>query len=105
VDPLSPLLFNFIGEALSGILTTVGAARHIQGVVPHFIPGGISHVQYTDDTLILIQNSEDNIYNLKFLLMCFEDMSGLKINYHKSEVIVMGQSLEEQRRVAKKFNC
>ncbi|KAK1679281.1 hypothetical protein QYE76_040129 [Lolium multiflorum] len=94
-DPLSPLLFNFIGEALSGILSAVGAAGHLQGVVPHLIPGGISHLQYADDTLILIQNSEENIANLKFLLMCFEDMSGLKINYHKSEVIVMGQPLEE----------
>jgi hypothetical protein len=37
--------------------------------------------------------------------MCFEDVSGLKINYHKSEVIVMGQPLEEQQRVANKFNC
>jgi hypothetical protein len=104
-DPLSPLLFNFIGEALSGILSAAGAAGHLQGVVPHLIPGGISHLQYADDTLILIQNSEENIANLKFLLMCFEDMSGLKINYHKSEVIVMGQPLEEQQRIANKLNC
>jgi hypothetical protein len=104
-DPLSPLLFNFIGEALSGILSAAGAAGHIQGVVPHLITGGISHLQYADDTLILIQNSEENIANLKFLLMCFEDMSGLKINYHKSEVIVMGQPMEEQQRVANKLNC
>jgi hypothetical protein len=37
--------------------------------------------------------------------MCFEDMSGLKINYHKSEVIVMGQPEEEQCRVANLLNC
>jgi hypothetical protein len=37
--------------------------------------------------------------------MCFEDMSGLKINYHKSEVVVMGQSLGSQRRIANKLNC
>ncbi|KAK1666249.1 hypothetical protein QYE76_054408 [Lolium multiflorum] len=104
-DPLSPLLFNFIGEALSGILSAAGAAGHLHGVVPHLIPGGISHLQYADDTLILIQNSEENIANLKFLLMCFEDMSGLKINYHKNEVIVMGQPMEEQLRVANKLNC
>ncbi|KAK1685189.1 hypothetical protein QYE76_046037 [Lolium multiflorum] len=33
-DPLSPLLFNFIAEALSGILSAAGAAGHLQGVVP-----------------------------------------------------------------------
>jgi hypothetical protein len=37
--------------------------------------------------------------------MCFEEMSGLKINYHKSEVIVLGQSTEIQHRVADMLNC
>jgi hypothetical protein len=37
--------------------------------------------------------------------MCFEEMSGLKINYHMSEVIVMGQSVEIQHRVADMLNC
>jgi hypothetical protein len=55
--------------------------------------------------LILIQNSDDNIRNLKFLLMCFEDMSGLKINYQKSEIIVMGEPEAEQARIANLLNC
>jgi hypothetical protein len=104
-DPLSPLLFNFIGEALSAILSAAGRAGHIHGVVPHLFPGGISHLQYADDTLIMIQNSDEDIANLKFLLMCFEEMSGLKINYHKSEAIVMGQSSRDQKQVANKLNC
>jgi hypothetical protein len=66
---------------------------------------GISHLQYVDDTLILIQYNEAHISNLKFLLMCFEDMSGLKINYHKSKVIVMGQPEETQRRIVDMLNC
>jgi hypothetical protein len=32
-------------------------------------------------------------------------MSGLKINYHKSEVIVTGQSVEIQHRVDDMLNC
>jgi hypothetical protein len=104
-DPLSPLLFNFIGEALSGILSAAMEAGHIHGLVPELIPGGISHLQYADDTLILIQNTDEDITNLKFLLMCFEDMSGLKINYHESEVMVMGQDRAAQIRVVHKLNC
>jgi hypothetical protein len=42
---------------------------------------------------------------MKFLLMCFVDMSVLKINYHKSEVIVMGQPGSEQLRIANNLNC
>jgi hypothetical protein len=57
-DPLSPLLFNFMAEALSIILTKAWEAEHIAGVVPHLIPGGISHLQYADDTLIMIQDDD-----------------------------------------------
>jgi hypothetical protein len=32
-------------------------------------------------------------------------MSGLKINYQKSEVLVIGASVEEQNNVAAMFNC
>jgi hypothetical protein len=104
-DPLSPLLFNFMAEALSLILSSAAGAGHIQGVVSHLIPGGVTHLQYADDTLILLQYNEQQIANLKFLLMCFEDMFGLKINYHKSEVIVMGQPEAIQHRVADMLNC
>jgi hypothetical protein len=90
-DPLSPLLFNFVVEALSTMLARANAAGHISGVVPHLIPGGLTHLQYADDTLILIQYEEQQLINLKFVLLCFEEMSGLKINYLKSEVIVLNQ--------------
>ena len=69
------------------------------------IPGGITHLQYADDTLILIQNNDAAIANLKFLLLCFEDMSGLKINFHKSEVFVLDCPIQEQRRITNMLNC
>ena len=99
-DPLSPLLFNFVVEALSAMLSAAYAAGHIQGVVPHLFPGGVSHLQYADDTLILIQANDEAVANLKFILLCFEDMSGLKINFHKSEVFVLDQPATEQQRIA-----
>jgi hypothetical protein len=94
-----------MAEALSVILTKANSAGHIAGVVSHLIPGGITLLQYVDDTIIMIQDDEQQLTNLKFILMCFEDMSGLKINYHKSEVIVMGRSPDRQQRVADQLNC
>jgi hypothetical protein len=38
-------------------------------------------------------------------LLCFEILSGLKINFHKNEVIVMGVEAQEQARVARLLNC
>jgi hypothetical protein len=51
--------------------------------------------------MILIQNNPE----LKFLLICFDMMSGMKINFHKSVVIVMGSDAQEQARVALLLKC
>jgi hypothetical protein len=45
------------------------------------------------------------IAKLKILLNAFEILSGLKINFLKSEVIVVGASPSEQARVANALNC
>ena len=79
-DPLSPLLFNFVVEVLDLMLNRAKAAGHIQGVVPNLIPGGVTHLQYADDTLIMIQNSDQGLANLKFMLICFELLSGMVSN-------------------------
>jgi hypothetical protein len=39
-DPLSPILFDFIVDGLAAILAKANRAGHIEGVVPHLIPGG-----------------------------------------------------------------
>jgi hypothetical protein len=103
-DPLSPILFDFLVDALAAILSRACQAGHIRGVVPHLIPGGISHLQYADDTLILTEPTDEGIAHLKLLLLCFENMSGLKINFDKSEVLVMGMSAPEQCRIANLLN-
>lgn len=104
-DPLSPLLFNIISNALVAMLDRAKAAGHISGVAARVVPGGLSHLQYADDTLIVIRKSPVEIINLKFLLMCFEAMSGLKINFDKSEAFVTGGDLKSQLRVAHMMNC
>ena len=53
----------------------------------------------------MIEPSDVGIANLKLLLLCFENMSGLKINFDKSEVVVTGVTGVEMRRVANMLNC
>jgi hypothetical protein len=59
------------------MLSKANEAGHIQGVVPHLIPGGITHLQYADDTMVMIEPTDEGIANLKLILLCFENMSGL----------------------------
>jgi hypothetical protein len=89
--PLLPLLFNMVVDALVAILDKAKLAGHIRGVVPHLVPGGgVSFLQYADDTIIMVEGPPMDITNLKFLLLCFQQMSGLTINFAKSEVMVLG---------------
>jgi hypothetical protein len=103
-DPLSPLLFDYVFEALASILDKARESGHIAGVVPHLIPGGVSHLQYANDIIIMIQLDDLAIANLKYILLCFESMSGLRINFHKSEVMMMGVEEMEGLRIAHMLN-
>ena len=51
----------------------------IAGVVPHLLDGGLSILQYADDTIIFMKHDLDKAKNMKLLLSAFEQMSGLKI--------------------------
>ena len=96
-DPLSPILFNLVADALSAFLDKAVQKQRLVGVVPHLIHGGISHIQYADDTAIMIDGSDQSILNLKLILYYFEWLSGLKINFHKSEVFVFGADQSKKR--------
>lgn len=90
-DPFSPFLFNMVVDALASILDKAKEAGHICGIIPHLVGDlGVSLLQYADDTIIMVEGSDDDISNLKFLLLCFQQMSSIKINFNKSVVMVLG---------------
>jgi hypothetical protein len=91
------LIFNAAVDVLAKILEKAKISSHISGVLGHLIPGGgITHLQYAEDTMIMVEGSELDLVNLKFMLLCFEAMPGLKINFDKSKVVVMGFNPEKQ---------
>jgi hypothetical protein len=70
-DPLSPLIFNLVVDALAAMLDAGKRSGRILGLVPHLVEGGLSHLQYVDDTVLMIQNKEESILNLKLILYSF----------------------------------
>jgi len=102
---LSPLLFNLVADALSSLLDKAVQKNHITGIVADLIQGGISHIQYADNTVIMIDGSEKSVTNLKLILYSFEWLSGLTINFHKSDIFVFGVDQSEQEKLADMLNC
>ena len=79
------------------MISAVKCSGHITGLVPNLVDGGLTHLQYADDTVLFLANDERSIASMNFLLFYYEAMSGLKVNYQKSEIMVMGVEEEEQQ--------
>ena len=50
----------------------------------------VSHLLFTDETLIFCGANSEQIANLKYVFTWFEAISGLKINLSKSEIVSIG---------------
>lgn len=59
------------------------------GLIPHIIDKGVVTLQYADDTIFMLQYDLFMARNLKFILILFEHLSGLKINFHKMRFFVL----------------
>jgi hypothetical protein len=88
-DPMSPILF-IVADMLNLLINRAKADGKIRGVIPYLVDDGLSILQYADDTIIFLDHDLEQAKNLKLLLCAFEQLSGLKINFHKSEVFCYG---------------
>jgi hypothetical protein len=48
----------------------------IRGLCPDVHPGGVTSLQYADDTIFFVANDLEFATNLKNTLTCFEQVSG-----------------------------
>jgi hypothetical protein len=68
----------------------------VGGLIPHLVEGGVSILQYADDTILFMEHDIDKAENMKLILCLFEQLSGLKINFHKSKLFCFGKAKNHQ---------
>ena len=56
------------------------------------VDDGLSILQYADDTILFLDHDMLQAKELKLVLSTFEQLSGLKINFHKSELFTYGKA-------------
>jgi hypothetical protein len=61
-------------------------------------------LQYADDTIIFSSANSSHLSNLKVVLMWFEQIFGMRVNFHKSEMIPMNLDAVEIRIAAQILN-
>jgi len=104
-DPLSPILFNLVADMLAIFIARAKEDGQIQGLIPHLIDDGLSILQYTDDTNLFMEHTIEQAKNMKILLCAFEQLSGLKINFHKSELFCYGEAKDCTDQYSQIFGC
>jgi hypothetical protein len=77
----------------------------IRGLCPQLCPGGIISLEYIDDTILFIENDVEVARNLKWVLTCFEQVSGMKINYEKSELVPINLDQDETELIKEIMGC
>jgi hypothetical protein len=102
---MSPILFNIVVDMLAILIARAKEAGQVEGVIPNLIQDGLSILQYADDTVIFMSHDVKKAVNMKLLLTTFEKLSGLKINFHKSEIFCFGKAKEHEGFYSQLFGC
>jgi hypothetical protein len=68
----------------------------VGSLIPHLVEGGVSILQYADDAILFMEHDLEKAINMKLLLCIFEQLSGLKINFYKSEIFSFGKGKHEE---------
>jgi hypothetical protein len=77
----------------------------ITSLISHIIPNGVAILQYVNDTIVFLKHDLDGAVHMKLLLYLFEMLSGLKINFNKSEISMINDEENWSQSYAKIFNC
>lgn len=75
-----------VADMLSILINRAKKNNQIKGVTPHLMKDGLSILQYAVD------HDLEQPKNMKFVLSIFEQLLGLKINFHKSEIFYFGEA-------------
>jgi len=65
----------------------------------------VSHLQFADDTLILGEKAWANIQGMRVILLLFESLSGLKVNFSKNHLVGANVANSWLSEAAMVLNC
>lgn len=104
-DPLAPYLFLLIGEVLNRLLEKAQDLDIIRGFKPKFADEYINIIQYADDVIFFSWNNPQYLYGLKKVLLLFQVITGLAINFNKSCMYHATNNLDKIREGSTILNC
>jgi hypothetical protein len=94
-----------MADVFTKILSKAACGGQIAGLMQELGRGGIISMQYANDTLLFLQNSLTSAINLKWILSCFEHISGMRINFHKCDLVPVNVLEDDAQVIAQSLSC
>jgi hypothetical protein len=88
-------MFNLAADSLAKMIHKAQENNLIKGLVPEYVDKGLAILQYEDDTILCMEEDMESVQNMKLLLCFYEQMSGLNINFNKSEALMISHDYEK----------
>ncbi|KAL5566576.1 hypothetical protein UlMin_029740 [Ulmus minor] len=104
-DPLSPFLFILVADILGRMMDKAVSIGEVKGFKVGREEVVVSHLQFADDTLFLLDPDQNNIQKVHIILNFFSMCSGLKINMNKSSLAGIHMEDEEVMALAAVVGC
>ncbi|KAJ9697646.1 hypothetical protein PVL29_006989 [Vitis rotundifolia] len=104
-DPLSPFLFTIVADVLSRMLLKAEERSLLEGFRVGRNGFRVSHLQFADDTILFANSCEEELQTLKSLLLVFGQVSELKVNLDKSNLLGINLHQNHLSRLALLLDC
>jgi len=105
-DPLCPFLFLLAAVGFNILMQSLLEAGLFRGyMVGRDTTMCLSHLQFADDTLIIGEKCWSNVRSIRVVLLIFEHVSGLKVNFNKSLLTGVNVSDSWLHEAALVLNC
>ncbi|KAK2639301.1 hypothetical protein Ddye_027096 [Dipteronia dyeriana] len=92
-------------DFLLEVLANMGFGSRWQDWVKWCIASPSLSILFADDTILCLEPKVEYLLNAKRILRCFEIISGLKINFHKSFLVRVGKKRPTKDDWASIFRC
>lgn len=105
-DPLAPFLYILVADTLSKMFTKCRQQNLIVGIGPPCHNNlVVTNCHYADDTILFLSATLENIERTSWVMKSFEALSGIRINFSKTELFSLHTSAEFTQAAAQLFGC
>ncbi|XP_057811570.1 uncharacterized mitochondrial protein AtMg01250-like [Salvia miltiorrhiza] len=104
-DPLSPFLFLIVAEGLNLLVERTVQKELLEPVKIRREEIEVFHLQYADDTMFVASDKKENAWDFKSILRLFELLSGLTVNFDKSNIMGVGIAEPKCDEMAEIMDC